>query len=128
MTTAAAAAPASYVLVVDDDPDVREALVMALEAHGLRVESAANGREALERLRAGDSPCVILLDLMMPVMNGWRFRAEQASDPRLAHIPVVVLTGAGPAARATEAGLAASSVLSKPVDLERLMSIVERLC
>jgi len=75
------------VLVVEDDRDVRESLVAVLEDAGYRVMSAADGRAALDLLRAGPRPAVILLDLMMPVMDGFEFRAEQVRDPSLADVP-----------------------------------------
>src|SRR5690242_7123757 len=80
-------------LVVEDDADVREALIEVLADHGYFALAAANGREALEILRAeGPRPSVILLDIMMPVMDGQQFRAAQLEDPELAAIPVIVLS------------------------------------
>src|SRR5207249_387698 len=83
---------AATVLVVEDDFDLRDALVPILEYEGHRVVSAANGREALDWLHAMPPPSLILLDLMMPVMNGEEFRAEQLRDPALASIPGVILS------------------------------------
>src|SRR5690349_16993945 len=80
------------VLVVDDDADIRETVSLILEDEGYEVQSAQDGAAALGVLRAGPLPDVILLDLMMPVMNGWQFREQQTRDPRLAAIPVVVLS------------------------------------
>ena len=80
------------ILVVEDDGDVREALVQLLEFEGYRVTSATNGRDAIDQLRAGAAPNLILLDLMMPVMDGPQFRAAQLGDPGLAAIPVIVLS------------------------------------
>src|SRR5690349_23695253 len=80
------------VLVVEDDFDLRDALVPILEYEGHRVVSAANGKEALERLRTMPPPSLILLDLMMPVMDGEQFRAQQLRDPALASIPVVIVS------------------------------------
>src|SRR4051812_42751331 len=74
------------VLVVDDDPTIRDALHMILEAEGYHVETAANGAEALSCLREGQPPCLIVLDLMMPVLNGWQFRNLQRQDPALSEI------------------------------------------
>src|SRR5262245_48077066 len=79
------------ILVVDDNRAVREALVTLLEARGFGARGVSNGREALETLRAGFEACLILLDLTMPIMDGWKFRELQRQDPRLAEIPVVVL-------------------------------------
>lgn len=78
-------------MVIDDDADIRESITDVLEMRGYRVQSAVNGRQALDLLREGTRPCVILLDLMMPVLNGWEFRAEQTRDERLKTVPVVVI-------------------------------------
>ncbi|MBN9159659.1 MAG: response regulator [Myxococcales bacterium] len=89
---------APSVLVIDDDPDILEVTRFVLENAGYRVATAANGADALASLRGKAKPGLILLDLMMPVMNGWEFRAEQTRDPELASVPVVIITGAGNAA------------------------------
>src|SRR5438045_1700164 len=81
------------VLVVDDDDDIRESIISLLEDEGIGVAGANNGEAALSYLRASSPPTFILLDLMMPVMDGAEFRAEQVRDGRLAAIPVVVLSG-----------------------------------
>lgn len=115
------------VLVVEDDPDIVEAMVFVLEDAGYRVSVAENGSQALDRLRAVPAPCLILLDLMMPIMDGWQLLAELSRDPRLAAIPVVVVTGAGKAVRrAPPAG--ARDMLEKPVSLDRLLGTVQRHC
>jgi CheY-like chemotaxis protein len=116
----------SYILIVDDDPDILAAARLVLECAGYDVRSAANGTEALSLLHQESAPCrLILLDLMMPVMNGWEFRAEQVRDPSLSAIPVVIMTGAGHAAlRASPVG--AADLLEKPVDLGTLLSTVRR--
>jgi CheY-like chemotaxis protein len=87
-------AAAGRVLIVEDDDDIRETLQQVLEQEGYVVDTAAHGREALEHLHNGHRPDVILLDLMMPVMDGWQFREAQQHDPQLATIPVVILTAA----------------------------------
>jgi CheY-like chemotaxis protein len=115
------------VLIVDDDYDIRAAISEALALHGYRVGGAADGKEALDRLRAGLRPSLILLDLMMPGMNGWEFREAQARDAELAKIPVVLLTGDG-GADAESAGEGADGFLRKPFALERLLETVERFC
>src|SRR5258708_37448244 len=81
-----------YVLVVEDDQATREALLAVLHARGFAAIGAADGREALDHLHEHPLPCLILLDLMMPVMNGWEFRQHQRNDSRLAAIPVLVLS------------------------------------
>ena len=87
----------SFLLLVEDDDDLREDFALILRSRGYRVEVAANGAEALARLRArAPLPCIILLDLMMPVMSGWELRSAQLADPVLAGIPVIVLTAASP--------------------------------
>ena len=110
------------VFIVEDDVDTREMLGRFLELEGYRVESAPNGKLALERLGAGVGPCVILLDLMMPVMDGWRFREEQLHDPTLASIPVVVIS-----ANAEQGGrrIEADAVIPKPVDFEQLLRTID---
>ncbi len=116
------------VLVVEDDAEIREILVELLEDHGYPAVAAANGLEALRRLRDdGLEPCVILLDLRMPVMDGATFWAETQRDPALAGIPVVVLS----ADRIAFDGAALSGVkqfLAKPVDLHRLLHVVGEAC
>jgi CheY-like chemotaxis protein len=113
-------------MIVEDDPDTREMLERFLELEGFTVCSAANGQLALDVLHATSKPCVILLDLMMPVMNGWEFRAAQSCDPKLSHIPVVVVTAAG--ARADMPAIEADGWLSKPVDFDRLLATIHPFC
>ena len=91
----AALSPVRRVLVVDDDPAICSALSEALQGEGFEVASATNGHAALEHLRAGPAPAAIVLDLMMPVMDGWDFRHLQLQDPGLRDIPVVIVTAAG---------------------------------
>ena len=113
------------ILVVEDDVGAREALTDILRDEGFEVLEAANGREALDRLQGGTRPCVILLDLVMPVMDGWEFRQRQLREASFAPIPVVVLTataGDGPEA------VPAADVLRKPVDFDALLERVERHC
>ena len=112
------------VLVVDDDDDIRETLAEFLQDEGYAVRKAANGLEALERLRENQSPCLILLDLTMPVMDGLQFRDEQLKDPSLATIPVVVITAGGRMAN-TESDI---PVVMKPIDIDELMGMVRRYC
>jgi CheY-like chemotaxis protein len=111
------------IYVVDDDTDLRETLGELLEEEGYRPRLCENGRVALDRLRGGDRPGLILLDLMMPEMNGWQFREAQLEDPRLRDIPVVVMT----ASRGFEGHpITASEVLYKPIGLGELIEAVER--
>ncbi|AUX41618.1 chemotaxis protein CheY [Sorangium cellulosum] len=117
--------PGKRILIVDDDAAIRRTLGELLEEEGYAVASAANGREALACLRDDPSFALVLLDLMMPVMDGFQFRAEQKSDPALASLPVVVMTARGGMDRA---GLDAEAVVSKPFDLLLLMGAIERSC
>ncbi len=116
------------ILLVEDDLGIREALAEVLQDLGFEVRCAGNGAEALERLAAEDPPALIVLDLMMPVMDGWTFRAHQRSDPRLAAIPVMVVSAidARPSRRGAE--LDVDAFLAKPFELERFVSEVHRLC
>jgi CheY-like chemotaxis protein len=116
------------VLIVDDDAAIRSVLVDLLEDEGYPVVSAANGHEALAYLQHNTlRPCVILLDLMMPVMDGWQFRAAQQADTALATIPVVVLS-ASENLRQVAQTLAATAYLAKPIDLAALTHTVNQLC
>jgi CheY-like chemotaxis protein len=116
-------APSKTILVVDDDFDVREALCDVLREEGFPVAAVADGVEALEYLRAQPAPTLILLDLMMPRMDGAQFRAEQQRDPDLATIPVVLLSADTRIVEMTET-LSAHGYLRKPVDLHRLIETV----
>ena len=109
------------VLIVDDDPDLLEVTSFVLEGEGFGVETARNGEEALQRLRVGKLPAVVLLDLMMPVMNGFQFLEEVTKVPSLQEIPIVVLTAGShmEVPRAME-------VVHKPMDLGLLVKLVER--
>jgi CheY-like chemotaxis protein len=116
------------VLVVDDDAAIRLAVQELLAEEGYAVRAAQNGSDALDLLRLDHPlPALILLDLRMPVMDGWAFRRQQAADTRLASIPVVVLTADGTvAARVAEMNVAGA--LAKPLRLEALLSAVARHC
>jgi CheY-like chemotaxis protein len=116
------------VLVVDDDASIREALADLLGDEGYRVTTATNGAEALTLLRSPGElrPCVILLDLMMPIMSGQEFYAEQQRDPALAAIPIVVISADRNAAlKATAFG---GEYLSKPVRLDSVLGVLGRHC
>ena len=116
------------ILVVEDDVAIRESIAEALEDNEFLSIEVGNGQEALARLRAGPTkPCVILLDIMMPEMDGWQFRALQRQDPTLSSIPVVVITAHVNIAE-VEKGMAPDACLSKPIQLANLVAIVERFC
>ena len=103
-------------------------IVEVLEDHDYQPMVATNGKEAIERLRAnGTKPCVILLDIMMPVMDGWEFRALQRADSELGAIPVVILTAHANIDEAVS-GMAADGALQKPLHLQTLLATVERFC
>jgi CheY-like chemotaxis protein len=111
------------ILVVEDDEDAREALVALLQMKGYHAVPAGNGREALDYLDQAPAPDLIILDLWMPVMDGWQFRSEQTRNPRLAHIPVIVVT-----ALSDRADVDANEVIIKPVDVDRLLTSVDHYC
>lgn len=116
------------ILVVDDDAAMRDMLEVLLEDEGYAVHSVWNGQEALHQLRADPtSPCLILLDLNMPVMTGWEFRNEQQRDPSLSTIPVVVIS-ADRSVLQQAYTIDAVDYFAKPIDLNRLLNVVERYC
>ena len=123
----ATSASTRRVLIVDDEPALRETLAEILSDEGYQVSTAQNGMEALLRLERDPLPCVILLDLMMPVMDGWSFRARQARLPRLAGVPVCVFSAADDLGREAES-LSASGFLPKPVSVPELLNTLKRYC
>jgi CheY-like chemotaxis protein len=117
-------ASAHTILVVEDDQDVRDAMVQVLESEGYGAAAAADGEEALTQLQGGLNPCLILLDLMMPRMDGWEFMEEQR---RLeSQIPIIVVSAYGSAEQLRSAGVIA--YLRKPVDIDALLALVGRHC
>jgi CheY-like chemotaxis protein len=115
------------VLIVEDERELRDTLNEILEDRGFSVVTAANGREGLERLRSITTPCLVLLDLMLPEMSGWEFRQEQLRDADLAVVPVVIISGVADLDRSA-ASLQPSDLFQKPFDMDRLIEAVERLC
>jgi len=115
-----------FVLIVEDDSDTAKALAEYLKSKGYRSMIATNGQEAIDVLRAGEKPCLILLDIMMPIKNGWDFRDEMLGEPELAAIPIIVVT-ADIAAVSRAMGLRLP-LLKKPIDPSRLISEVARHC
>jgi CheY-like chemotaxis protein len=113
------------ILIVEDDADLREMMAQLLTLEGYRAEAVSNGRDALEYLSRGPRPDLILLDLMMPVMDGWEFRRRQREDPALAALPVVVLSALDQA-RALDLG--GTAFLKKPLDFDRLLELVRQYC
>ena len=114
-----------YVLVVEDNDDIREMMALALQLAGARVMCASNGREALALLKTRPAPNLILLDLMMPVMNGWELSAALKRDDALSKVPIVVISAMG---EAGAAGLHPAEFISKPVDIDHLIDVVTEHC
>jgi CheY-like chemotaxis protein len=119
--------PTARILLVEDDPDVRSALVELLADAGYDVCCANNGEEALAALRAAVAPSAILLDLAMPVMDGFTFRAQQQRDPALAEIPTIVISASFSDPRAV-ASLEADAFLAKPFEVSSLMETLSAVC
>ena len=116
------------ILIVDDDPDAGEAMSEVLRLEGFEVSVAGDGEKALETLRSsGQLPSVILLDLMMPVMNGWQFRQAQLNDSRLAAVPVIVLTATS-VPESNVAQLQPAAFLKKPVAIDKLLQLIGSVC
>lgn len=113
----------SPVLVVEDDKDIRETMGLVLEGEGYEVVMAPNGKEALQLLQTGLRPCIILLDLMMPVMSGWEMREQMLRDPAMADIPTIVITGDTRASQRT-AQLQATACIAKPFEISDLLAVV----
>ncbi len=113
------------VLVVDDDADIRDALLDLLGSEGYAAVGMSNGQEALDWLRNQGKPCVILLDWMMPVMDGETFLLEQERDPAIAQIPVVIITASG---NTRLTGLKGRPLVRKPIEVEKLMGAVQSHC
>ena len=115
------------VLVIEDDEEIRESLVEALHDNGHPAIGAANGKDGLEWLARSERPCLILLDLMMPVMDGHAFRAAQLNDPQIADVPVVVVSAHRDLD--TEAKqLGVTGWMQKPLDVEALLAAVKQYC
>jgi|SRR5579871_650913 len=114
------------VLVVDDERAVLDGLGELLESEGYRVATATDGQDALDQLRTGLRPCAILLDLMMPGMDGWDFRHEQTQDPNLSDIPVVIITAVGFSEKSVKAQFGDIDFVPKPVPVDALLAAVRR--
>jgi CheY-like chemotaxis protein len=111
-------------LVVEDEENIRESVAALLEVEGYEVETADNGAQALAFLKNGPPVSLIFLDLMMPQMDGWAFRARQLNQPELQDIPVVVLSGARRIEKEV-ANLEPAAVLRKPVSIQELLEVIE---
>ncbi len=115
-------------MIVDDDAEIRQSLSELFEDRGHATIQAQNGQEAMDLLhQAGEPPCVILLDMLMPVMNGFEFLTKRESDARVQNIPVVAVS-ASPANLARDEVKHANHVLAKPLDLAKLNKVVDEYC
>jgi CheY-like chemotaxis protein len=117
--------PLAAILLVEDNDDVREMMSLALQLDGHQVQAVANGRDALAELRKGLRPCLILLDLMMPVMNGWELRAALQREPDWQDIPVVVISAVQPDVAGR---LRDTMYVPKPVDIDALLDMICTYC
>ena len=117
--------PHCPVLIVEDDEDLREMMAQLLTLEGYDAATVSNGREALEYLHKATTPNVILLDLMMPVMDGWEFRRQLEADPELAPVPVIVLSALD---QVRASNIHAAAYLKKPLDFDRLLALVRTYC
>ncbi len=111
----------SKILVVEDDDDIRDSLRELLEEEGYRVDTAANGQQALIKLRDEELPQLILLDLMMPVMDGWQFQRELRAVPTFESIPIIVIS----ASKFSREPLNAAAFIPKPLDAGVLLETIE---
>jgi two-component system chemotaxis response regulator CheY len=120
-------AHAAEILIIDDDAELRGAVAEALEQCGFQVSTAGNGREGLDVLRSAGPPRLILLDLMMPVMNGWQFCSAKKADPNLADIPVIALSAAAKKDPASPYYVDVHDVIAKPFEIDQLIDAVRRV-
>jgi CheY-like chemotaxis protein len=116
------------VLVVEDDTDLRESLTQALRDHGFTVSPVSNGQQALDLLHGGARPSVILLDLMMPVLNGWELRDALRDNPELAEIPQLVISAYMDEAEQHVLSLPPDDCIRKPFHIRVLIEAIERHC
>lgn len=118
----------SPILVIDDDKDIRESLSEVLVDEGYIVVSASNGKEALEYLKtASPLPCMVFLDLMMPIMDGRSFRKEQLLIPAISDIPTILFSADGQLdKKALDIGI--KNFVKKPIDLDELLAIAAKYC
>ncbi len=113
------------ILVVEDDDDIRNAIVDLLENEGYNTQSAINGKDALEKLRViKERPCLVLLDMMMPIMNGREFLDEVMKDSLLAPIPVLIVSAVADKSN-TEGSV---GFLKKPIDIDVVLKVVSQYC
>lgn len=118
---------ADTILIVDDDARTRDGMRRLLELDGYAVQTAANGREALRLLFAGMRPCVIVMDMTMPVMNGFEFRQEQLQHAAIADIPFIAYSAVIDVARHGQ-HLRAAAYLEKPIEFQHMLAIIRQHC
>lgn len=119
---------AGTVLIIDDDPITREGLRSILEKEGYPVAVAGDGADALSYLNGNPIPCLILLDMMMPTVDGWKFLSTVQQNPIWTDIPVIISTAMGVASPEWAASLGAVALLKKPFDAAELLQPVRRYC
>lgn len=112
------------ILIVEDDEDIRTAMIDVLESEGYKTESAVNGKDALEKLAKMGKPCLVLLDMMMPIMNGREFLDQVMKDARLAPIPVMIVSAVADKTNTN----GAVGFLKKPIDIDLVLNIVAQYC
>jgi CheY-like chemotaxis protein len=117
-------AAAKTILLIEDELDIREALAEVLISEGYAVQSAANGQEGLDLLQNHPSPSLILLDLMMPILDGWAFLSRRMADPQMQHLPVIIMSAAD-RKRPVGPGL---TFIRKPIDLSDLLKKISENC
>ncbi|MES1205881.1 MAG: response regulator [Pseudomonadota bacterium] len=120
--------PQRPVLLVEDDTELREAVAEALEDAGYAVLVAANGREGLDLVRGEHPPAVVLLDLLMPVMNGWEFCEAMRASPETARVPIVVMSGAVSRDPQSPYFMGVDDFLAKPINMPDLLAKLETYC
>lgn len=121
--------PCKQILVVEDNDDIRDTISDALELEGYSVETARNGKEGLAMLRKKSTPTLVLLDLMMPVMNGWEFLDAQKHDPQLRKHRVVTISAVDPSISIEDSTpLVTDGTIRKPLSLESIWSEVRKHC
>jgi CheY-like chemotaxis protein len=112
------------VLVIEDDESLRKLLRFIIEYHGCQVLDAANGVDALIQLSQTDLPNLILLDMMMPVMNGWQFFAMIKAEPKYKNIPVVIMT----AYSKSEISIPENEIVQKPIGVSVIYALIHKYC
>ena len=116
------------ILLVEDDQDIRETLIELLEGEGYEVLFAENGQVGLDKLSESSSlPNLILLDLMMPVKDGFQFCAEKDANPKIAHLPVIIMSADGHI-RENQQRVNATAYLKKPLDIYEIINVLEKYC